>query len=40
MATEREGPQGIYTEPAEDLAMTPFLAALAGHAMAIHASAK
>lgn len=34
MATDKDGPRGLYTEPAEDLRMQPFLASLAGHAMA------
>lgn len=31
MATEKDGPKGIYTEPATDLTMKRFLASLAGH---------
>lgn len=31
LSTEKDGPAGIYSEPASDLAMNPFLAGLAGH---------
>jgi len=38
MATQKGGPQGRYAEPADDLRMKPFLAALAGHVGALAAS--
>lgn len=38
MATERQGRRGAYSEPAGDLGMRTFLAALTGHAMAVKAS--
>jgi hypothetical protein len=38
MATEKQGRRGAYSEPAGDLGMRPFLAALTGHAMAVKAS--
>lgn len=37
MATDRQGRRGVYSEPAEDLRVRPFLAALVGHAMALQA---
>jgi hypothetical protein len=37
MATDKQGRQGDYSEPAADLGMRPFLAALTGYAMAFHA---
>lgn len=37
MATDRQGRSGTYSEPARDLGMRPFLAALTGHAMAVQA---
>ena len=40
MATEAQGPKGIYTEPASDLGMQQFLAGLIGHAMIYLASVK
>jgi hypothetical protein len=38
LATKEGGPQGRYAEPADDLRMKPFLAALAGHVGALAAS--
>lgn len=38
MATEKQGRRGAYSEPAGDLGMRPFLAALTGHAMAVKAA--
>lgn len=38
MATDKQGRDGRYVEPADDLRVKPFLAALVGHAMAFHAS--
>ena len=37
MATEQQGRKGAYSEPAGDLGMRLFLAALTGHAMAVKA---
>ncbi|MDA1349726.1 MAG: hypothetical protein O3A47_12820 [Chloroflexi bacterium] len=37
MATDKQGRGGTYSEPADDLGMRPFLAALTGHAMAFQA---
>lgn len=37
MATDRQGRKGVYVEPATDLGMRSFLAALTGHAMAFKA---
>ncbi len=38
LATENEGPKGIYEEPASDLTMKRLLASLAGHVVAYVAS--
>lgn len=38
MATDKQGRKGKYREPAHDLGMKAFLAALTGHAMAVQAS--
>jgi hypothetical protein len=38
MATEANGPKGIYREPASDLTMKRFLAGLAGHVVTYVAS--
>lgn len=35
MATEKNGPRGVYTEPAPDLTVKQFLAGLIGHVAAI-----
>ena len=37
MASDKQGLEGEYSEPAKDLGMRPFLAALTGHAMALQA---
>ena len=39
MATDKQGPKGLYSEPASsDLGMKPFLAGLVAHAMAYKAA--
>lgn len=38
MATEKNGPRGIYTEPASDLNIKQFLSGLIGHVAGLTAA--